>query len=231
MLQIRHRPEATLAVPSQPNQLPMVGLADEVDRAAELRVIMFLCADLHPLDTASRPIDDLLERLNRPSFGRVVAFDARVDKPERNLPTVSHVMADLVDPVLLIVAEIQARTVHLERQWSAKFATQVFRVASQKRNVFLVAAIDGWILQVNRFDIRSIISDLRDARIVLPDLGRWCANVGFVLAGIRQVQRLHSGSHRQDVAGAEIRFENQFLHCHGAGDSDASLMVGSGISE
>jgi hypothetical protein len=45
------------------------------------------------------------------------------------------------------------------------------------------------------------------------------------------VQRLHGGGHRQDVAGAEIGFEDQFLHCHGSGGSDVSLAVGSGISE
>ena len=192
---------------------------------------MFLRTNLHPLNTISRPFDDLLERFNWPRLGGVVVFDPRVDQPERNLPSVSNVMANLVDPVLLIVAEIQTRTIDFEGQGAAKFASQVFRVASQKRNVLLVTSIDGWILQLRRLSIRIIISDLGDARIVLPDLGGGCANIGFVFSWICQVQRFDGGSHRQDVAGAEIGFEDQFLHCHGAGDSDASLIVGSGISE
>ena len=146
MLQISDRAEATTSVPSKPDQLSMVGLANQVDHAIKLRMVMLFGTDLHPLNPTECVRHDLLEIFDRPCFGRVVALDTRVHEPKRNLATVGLVMADLVHPVFLVVAQVQAGTNHLERQWSAKFGSKIFRVSSQKRDVFLVAAVDRRIL-------------------------------------------------------------------------------------
>ena len=61
MLQIGDGAETTASVPSKPDQLSMVGLADQVDHAVELRMVVLLGTDLHPLNATSRASDDLLK--------------------------------------------------------------------------------------------------------------------------------------------------------------------------
>lgn len=102
------------AVVDQPNQLPMVRLAAQVNDPGEWRVAVFRRADLHEHDASAKTIDDVLEVLKGPLLAREVALAAGVDEPES--PSVSRRLLDLVEPRALLIGQVDMAPEFLRAQ-------------------------------------------------------------------------------------------------------------------
>ena len=116
MHQERHRAQHALGVMDQPDQLPQIGLAAQIDDAAQRTMLVARLPDLDEQDALGEVIDDTLIALVIPPFDGEVPLAAGDHDPERHAPVED--LLDLRNPRLLSRREmdVAAKLCGLDRQ-------------------------------------------------------------------------------------------------------------------
>jgi hypothetical protein len=138
-------------------------------------MVMTPLADLYELDFASKVIDDLLIFSLVPPFDRDVVFPSGIDDPKWRV--FSRQFVDLRIPSLFLRGKVDVPFERRRFDLQAEPLVEEFNEPVQAMIRCVITTIDKRIPTINTLNLRVIVGQLGDVRIVGPDVG---ANGSYV---------------------------------------------------
>ena len=184
--------------------------ADEIEHVNERRMPVMFLAALHELDSTFEVIDNGLIARRVPIFTGVIEFPTCHHDPERSL--VCKVFLDLVDPSLFLIGQPNIGTKLCDRDFQSELLLKIIDEPVDEMFRIIAAFVDEIIFHFDDADVIDGKPDhFRDVWIVFPDFRHAGLNIGQKLAGVGFVQITNSSGEHENVTGALMVAEHEFL--------------------
>ena len=166
MHQRSDRTKHAIGMVNQAHHLAEISLASQIDHSFQFWMMMAKFADLRKKDFATKIIDHLLVSLGSPPFDGHIVFPPGRNDPELGiLPR--HFM-ELRVPRSFQVGEMD---VPFESGWPDREAEALVQKIDETMQAMIgsfIALVDQRVAAIDQFDLRRILRQRRQVRVVVP---------------------------------------------------------------